>query len=258
MTLIQSVARALQILELFDEATNSLSIKEISNQLDLNKSTVHALLKTLKQFGYIQQDAFNSEYSLGWKLFERGNLLVSQLDFKKVASRHLQTLNNRTNETIHLVTLLGQEALYIDKINGHNTLTIYSRIGKKAPLHSSAVGKILTAYLPENQFEAVFKAYEFTTPTANTISNIENYKKELSKVRQQGFAMDQEENELGIICMAMPIYDYSNKVVASVSVSTPKIIFTKQKKKKTLADLSRCVNDISHELGYKMDIKGDF
>lgn len=258
ITLIQSLARALQILGLFDETKVSLSIKEISNQLDLNKSTVHSLLKTLKHYGYIQQDEVSAEYSLGWKLFERGNLVISQIDLKNVASRHLKTLNISTNQTVHLVTRLGHEALYIDKINGHNTLVIYSKIGKKVPLHSSAVGKILTAFLPNDQFETIFKSYEFTKPTAQTITDFESFKNELVKVRACGFAMDNEENELGIICVAMPVYDYSNKVIASVSVSTPKINFTKQKKKEVLADLSTCVNDISHELGYKKNVKGDY
>lgn len=256
MVLIQSLARAFHILDLFDDTTKTLSLKEISNKLDLNKSTVHSLLKTLKHYGYIAQDDVTQEYSLGWKLYERGNLVISQIDLKNVAARHLKDLNMKTNETVHLVIRLDNEAFYIDKINGHNTLVIYSRIGKKVPLHSSAVGKVLTAYLPDDKCERIFSTYDFVQATPQTITDYESFKSELIKVREHGYAMDKEENEVGIVCVAMPIYDYSNKVIAAVSVSTPKINFSKRKKKEVLSYLRSCVNEISDELGYKKSDKG--
>ena len=256
MTIIQSVARALSILDLFDDTTESLSIKEISNKLDLNKSTVHSLLKTLKHYGYIRQDEISQNYSLGWKLYERGNLVASQIDLKSVAARHLKALNMNTNETVHLVIRLEQEALYIDKINGHNSLVIYSRIGKKVPLHSSAVGKVLTAYLPQEIFNQIFKNYDFKLATARTITDLDTFQQEIEKVRKQGYAKDNEENELGIICLAMPVYNYTNTVVGAVSVSTPKTHFTEEKEKEILTYLTACVEEISSELGYRKDEKG--
>ena len=111
MPIIQSVARSLEILELFDENTRELSIKEISNRLDLHKSTVHSLLKTLMHYGYIAQSTTTSDYHLGWKLYERGNLVTSQLDLRAIARKHLEKLNQQTNNTVHLVQLLGNEAV---------------------------------------------------------------------------------------------------------------------------------------------------
>lgn len=250
MTLIQSVARALEILELFDENHRSFSIKEISTRLDLNKSTVHSILKTLKHYGYIMQDEETSEYALGWRLYERGNLLMSQIEIKPIANKYLTKLNQLTNETVHLVTRVDKEALYVDKISGKNSLVIYSRIGKKVPLHSSAVGKILTAYLDKEEFEKIFKNYEFKQATANTIVTYEDFLEEIKKVREQGYAMDNEENEVGICCIAMPVYDYTKKVVAAISISSPIVSFTEEKKQQFLAYLKQCTLDLSTELGY--------
>ena len=250
MTVIQSLARALQMLDLFDENTKSLSIKEISTRLHLNKSTAHSLLKTLKLYGYISQDEMTQEYALGWKLYERGNMVINQIDLKNIAARHLKVLNMQTNETVHLVIRLDNEAFYLDKINGHNTLVIYSKIGKKVPLHSSAVGKVLTAYLKEEKIKRIFENYEFTRATPQTITDYEAFIEELQIVREQGFAMDKEENELGIICMAMPLRDYSGEVIASVSVSTPKINYSKRKAQDIEKYLKHCVEEISKELGY--------
>ncbi len=251
MPIIQAVARALEILEVFDEINKEVSIKEISTKLDLNKSTVHSLLKTLKHYGYITQNEETNDYSLGWKLYERGNLLVNQIDIRSISSRHLEKLNELTGETVHLVTRMGKEAVYIDKISGHNTLVIYSRIGKRVPLHSSAVGKVLTAYLPLPKLEQLMGPYEFEKRTKNTITNYNDYLLELEIVRTQGYSMDVEENESGIVCVAMPVYDYSGEVIAAISVSTPKANFSKNKKKENLKYLTDCVSTISKELGYQ-------
>nr|WP_106780491.1 IclR family transcriptional regulator [Lysinibacillus timonensis] len=251
MPLIQSVSRALEILQLFDENHRSFSIKEISTKLDLNKSTVHSILKTLKHYGYIIQDSETAEYSLGWSLYERGNLLMSQIDIKPKARKHLMKLNQQTNETVHLVIRVDSEPLYIDKINGNNTIVINSSIGRKVNLHSSAVGKILMAYLEQSEIDSIMKNYDFKPTTGNTILNYNDYLTELENVRSLGYAVDNEENEAGIYCLSMPVYDYTQKVVAAISVSSPTVNFTETKKKEILDYLERCTLDLSMELGYK-------
>lgn len=251
MPIIQSVARALAILDLFDEINRELSIKEISVKLDLNKSTVHSLLKTLKEYGYISQNNETTNYSLGWKLYERGHLMVSQMDIRNAARVHLEKLNEQTNQTVHLVTLLGKEAIYIDKINGHSTLVIYSRIGKRVPLHSSAVGKVLAASLDENQFNSLMDGYVFEKSTEGTIDSYEAFVEELEVVREKGYAMDREENEPGIICIAMPVHDFSGEVIAAISVSTPKSHFNDEIAERNYQCLKECVEGISSNLGYK-------
>lgn len=251
MPLIQSVARALSILELFDDTNRELSIKEISVKLDLNKSTVHSLLRTLKEYGYISQSNETTNYSLGWKLYERGHLMVSQMDIRNVARIHLEKLNEQTNQTVHLVTLLGKEAIYIDKIDGHSALVIYSRIGKRVPLHSSGVGKVLAGFLDENQLQSLMDGYVYEKRTENTIDSYKAFVEELEAVRKRGYAEDYEENEPGIICIAMPVRDYSGEVIAAVSVSTPKSHFSDEIAGSYYQYLKECVEEISSNLGYK-------
>ncbi|MCM3387032.1 IclR family transcriptional regulator [Ureibacillus chungkukjangi] len=251
MPIIQSVARALAILELFDDTNRELSIKEISVKLDLNKSTVHSLLKTLKEYGYISQNNETTDYSLGWKLYERGHLMVSQLDIRNVARVHLEKLNEQTNQTVHLVTLLGKEAIYIDKINGHSALVIYSRIGKRVPLHSSGVGKVLAAFLDESQLKSLMDGYIFEKTTVNTIDSYKSFVEELEGVREKGYAADFEENEPGIICIAMPVHDFSGEVIAAISVSTPKSHINDEVAERNYQYLKECVEIVSSNLGYK-------
>jgi len=250
MPIIQSVARSLEILELFDEHTRELSIKEISNKLDLHKSTVHSLLKTLMHYGYVKQNAATSDYLLGWKLYERGNLVVSQLDLRSIARVHLEELNEQTNKTVHLVQLIGEDAVYIDKINGTGSLVVHSRIGKRVQLHSSAVGKVLAAHLDSKDFAKIFNGYEFVKRTPNSIESMEEFLEEIKRVRTEQFAIDNEENEEGIICFALPIRDYSRKVIAAVSISTPKAIFTEEIAERNKHYLRICVKHISKELGF--------
>lgn len=250
MPIIQSVARSLEILELFDENTRELSIKEISNRLDLHKSTVHSLLKTLMHYGYIAQNTSTSDYHLGWKLYERGNLVTSQLDLRAIAREHLEELHQQTNKTVHLVQLLGDEAVYIDKINGTGTLVVQSRIGKRVQLHSSAVGKVLAAHLEEKDFNKIFSGYQFVKRTRHSIETMDEFLEEIQRVRTNQFAIDNEENEEGVICFALPIRDYTKKVIAAVSVSTPKAIFNEEIAEKNKKYLKVCVECISKELGY--------
>ncbi|MEI4768783.1 IclR family transcriptional regulator [Psychrobacillus sp. FJAT-51614] len=257
MPIIQSVTRALNILELFDERTRELSIKEISNRMDLNKSTVHSLLKTLMHHGYVSQNHSTSEYHLGWKLYERGNLVTSQLDIRKLARRHLEELNSQTDKTVHLVQLMGKEAIYIDKINGNGSLVVQSRIGKRVHLHSSAVGKVLVANLTEDDFEGIFTKYDFVKKTDNSILSLEEFKLEMNRVRKEKYAIDNEENEEGIICFALPIRDYSKKVVAAVSVSTPKAVFNEEVANVNKRCLKVCATNISKELGFISDNEND-
>src|SRR5699024_434952 len=145
MSIVKSVDRALEILNTFDADKRELSITEISEKVKLNKSTIHSLLKTLKKHGYIIQNKDNKNYMLGFKIFERGNIVINHLKVQSIAKEYLEKLSAKTNLTAHLVILDNQEGLYIDKVEGGNVTIVYSRIGRRVPLHTSAVGKAMLA-----------------------------------------------------------------------------------------------------------------
>ncbi|WP_026564797.1 IclR family transcriptional regulator [Bacillus sp. UNC41MFS5] len=220
MPIIQSVERALKILDLFDEHKSELKITEISEKMGLHKSTVHSLLKTLHEYSYIDQNPDNGKYRLGLKLAERGNLVISNMDIRKTAKKYLLDLSTKTGQTVHLGILDGREGVYIDKVEGEQSIIRYSRIGRRLPLHSTAIGKVLLAYQPPNELELLLKNYNYQYQTANTIVNEAVFRKEIEKVKQQGYAVDEQENEQGVRCAAVPIFNGMGQVLAAISIST--------------------------------------
>jgi IclR family transcriptional regulator, KDG regulon repressor len=220
MPIIQSVERALKILDLFDEHKSELKITEISEMMGLHKSTVHSLLKTLQVHSYIDQNPEDGKYRLGLKLAERGNLVINNMDIRKTARKYLLDLSTKTGQTVHLGILDGREGVYIDKVEGEQSIIRYSRIGRRLPLHSTAIGKVLLAYQPLNEIELLLKDYEFQYQTNSTIMNEDIFRKEIGKVKQQGFAVDDQENEQGVRCAAVPIFNGKGHVLAAISIST--------------------------------------
>jgi IclR family transcriptional regulator, KDG regulon repressor len=220
MPIIQAVDRALRILELFDEQESEIKITDISERMGLHKSTVHSLLKTLQMHGYIEQNPETGKYKLGMKLFERGNFVIHSLDIRKIAKSHLVHLSGQTGQTAHLVILDGKEGVYIDKVEGPMAVIRYSRIGRRIPIHSSAVGKALVAFKNAEDLRKMLKDYDYVLQTENTIKNESELLKELECVRKQGYAVDNQENEPGVRCVAAPVRDHAGKVIAAVSLST--------------------------------------
>lgn len=250
MPIIQSVERALMILELFDEQQSELRITEISAKLNLHKSTVHSLLKTLQLYGYIDQDEETGKYRLGFRLLERGQLILQQLDLRSVAARYLQQLSAETGQTVHLVILDGKEGLYIDKVEGKKAAIRYSRIGRRVPLHSSAVGKVLAAFRSEAEVRQLLHNYEFIPQTPRTIRSAEAFLAELETVRKRGYAVDNEENEPGVRCVAAPIFDHSGQTAAAMSISTMTALVDDNELSALAAKLQETTRQISRKLGY--------
>ncbi|MCT2537007.1 IclR family transcriptional regulator [Aquibacillus koreensis] len=249
MPIIQSIDRALRILDLFDERQQELKISEISAQLSLNKSTIHSLLKTLKQHDYIKQDLDTGKYSLGLKLVERGNYVLHSLDIRNVAKQPLTKLSDTTGQTVHLVILDGNAGVYIDKVEGAASI-VFSRIGRRVPIHSSAVGKVLTAFKKETELQAIVKEYDFFKQTVHTITSKEAFLQELKAVVKVGYAMDQEENEPGVCCIAVPIFDHKGDTSAAISISTTISNVTEEYKTSTIKQLKETALEISNKLGY--------
>ncbi|ADI26553.1 IclR family transcriptional regulator [Geobacillus sp. C56-T3] len=250
MPLIQAVDRALRILDLFDEYETELKITDISERMQLHKSTVHSLLKTLQHHHYIEQNPENGKYRLGMKLFERGNLVIRHLDIRSVSKKHLIDLSIKTGNTVHLVILDGKEGIYIDKVEGTSGTVLYSRIGRRVPIHSSAVGKALVAFKSEKELKELLRGYVYKRHTANTIANEEEFLQELERVRSNGYALDREENEPGITCVAVPVRDHSGNVIAAISISQPSAKVDDLVLNTEIRLLQSAAEQISREMGY--------
>lgn len=220
MPIIQSVERALQILDLFNEQATELKITDISKQMGLNKSTIHSLLKTLQLHGYIDQNPENGKYRPGMKLVERGHFVVSTMDIRQKAKSWLTELSRCTGQTTHLGILDGCEGVYIEKIEGKLAAIAYSRIGRRLPVHATAIGKVLIAWLSEAELNTLLEGYHYNTFTPSTLATREALLAALAQTRTQGYALDNEENEQGVRCVAVPVWDHKSRVSAALSLST--------------------------------------
>src|SRR4030043_1413930 len=252
--LVQTIERASSILDILGQSPQGISIRELSTKIKLPKGTTHRLLASLSYFGYVRQDSKTRNYFLGFKLVELGNLLLSQLDLRKEAEPFLRDLAERTKETVHMVFLDRGEIVYIDKVElDHNPsgLRMASRVGLRNPAHSSAVGKILMSHLPEEELNSLIKEKGLPKRTENTITDSIQLKAHLKAVRTQGCAVDDEENERGIRCVAAPIYNETGRAGAAISISAPAFRVTKKVIQESLKkEVMETAFKISQRLGF--------
>lgn len=253
--LVQTIERVSSILDMLAQSVQGISIRELSSSIGLPKGTTHRLLSSLAYFGYVRQDPKTRNYFLGLKFVELGQTLLGQLDLRKEAEPFLRDLAERTNETIHLVILDRNEIVYIDKVETDRNpsgLKMASRIGLRNPAHSSAVGKMIMANFSEEELQSFFKEKTLVRRTENTITDPILLREHLKTVRKQGYAIDDEENEKGIRCVAAPIYNEIGKTVAAISITAPAFRVTKKVIQDTLKkEVMETALRISERLGYR-------
>ncbi len=224
--MVKSVSRALDIINLVSIKKGGLGVTEIANQMDINKSSVYRILSTLVQYGYIEQDKETEWYKLGYQFLEVSSRLLESLDLRNEAKPFLQELEKETNEVIHLVVYDRGEVVYIEKLDGNEALRMHSKVGKRAPMHCTSVGKAILAHLPIEIVQEIIERKGLPIHTDKTITDKNVFIDELAEVKKKGYALDLQENEYGITCIAVPIFDHLGKVEAAVSISGPTIRMT--------------------------------
>jgi IclR family acetate operon transcriptional repressor len=253
--LVQTIERVSLILEMVGQNPQGMSIRDLSFGLKLPKGTIHRLLSSLSYFGYIRQDPETKIYFLGLKLMNLNGQLSNQLDFRKVAEPILRNLAEKTKQTAHLVILDRDEVVYVDKIETQQQaggLKMASRVGSRNPAHSSAVGKILLCYFPEEALADFLQKKGLPRRTANTITDPDCFRDLLKIVRSQGYAMDDEENEKGIRCVGAPIFDGKGRPVAAISVSGSVFQVTKKAIHDVMkGEVMAAAAEISRRLGFQ-------
>ncbi|ACB86256.1 IclR family transcriptional regulator [Natranaerobius thermophilus] len=220
---IQAIERALDVLLLFLEKKRELGVSEISHSLGYYKSTVHRILSTLSSRGFIYKNPITNKYWLGVKNFSLGMLYQDKFVLKDVAYPYLKKLSEDVNETVNLAILDeidDPEVIVVEKIQTEHMLTISPPVGSRTPAHCSGVGKVLLAYSDEGVLEQL-KQKPLEEFTSNTIADFKELYRILEEVREKGYAIDYEEIEIGLSCLATPIFDQEGHAVAAVSVSGP-------------------------------------
>ena len=253
--LVQTIERVSSLFDMVGQNPQGISIRDLSAKLGLPKGTIHRLLSSLGYFGYVRQDPKTRNYFLGLKLVELGNLLLSQLDLRKEAEPFLRDLAEGTKETVHMVFLDRNEIVYIDKVETDHSpggLRMASRVGLRNPAHSCAVGKVLLSHLSEDELNHIIEEKGLPKRTENTITDPIRLKEQLKSVRVQGYAIDDEENERGIRCVAAPIYNEVGRPVAAVSISGPAFRVTKRVIQERLKrEVMETALKISQRLGFR-------
>jgi len=219
--LIQSVDRALQILELLRKNPRGLGVTEISIALKVAKSTAHRLLISLEEHRYVQKFGRESTYRLGLKFIEMNYIVTTNLNVVEISRPFLEKLSSETGEIVHLVLLDGQEIVYIDKVENSSTIRIYSQVGRRGPLHCTAVGKSILAYLGDEESSQLLNQIELTRHTDHTLTTREALEKELVTIKANSYSYDNEEHEMGIRCVGAPIMDHNGRPQYALSVTGP-------------------------------------
>ena len=238
--LVQSVDRALRIIEFLAENPTGAGITEISKSLGLSKGTVHRLISTLKERDFAYQSSNTELYRLSYKILYLYNCISNNIDMFKVSRPIIRKFADKVDATVHLATLDEKRSniVYIDRIEPMNSQKLFvmsSRVGKKAPCYCTAAGKMLLSQYSDDEIRDIMKGEEYKTYTDKTIKNIDEFLEEIHKVRKQGYALDENEYDHGIICISIPIYNSNGKIDFAMSV-TGLILYTKAEELINLKD----------------------
>jgi len=245
----QSLANGLDILDILVEADHPLGVTELARILDLDKSTVYRLLSTLASRSYIIQDVDTRRYMPSLKIVSHGRKIINDIQLRSVAKPYLKKLTLSTGESSNLAILAGLRVVYIDNEDSVASLNVQAEIGQVAPPHCTALGKALTIQYSADEIRKLYKDYELRPFTSRTITAIDELITHLETVKQRGFATDEEEYHFGVSCIAAPIYDHNNSVVAAAGISGPSIRMTSERILELAPSVVGAAREISHKLG---------
>ena len=248
---VQVIDRALSILDMLSAQGPDLALGEISDKLELHKSTVHRLIMVLERHKLIERNPVSGRYRLGLKLFELGTQALAQLNLRDRARPFLERLVLETSETVHLCVLDDSEVVYLDKVEPERSVRMATSVGRRNPAHCTAVGKAMMAYLPLAQVESIVRKQGMKAVTSNTITNFLELKKELAAIRERGYSVDNEEIEEGVRCVGCVVRNFSGDPVAAVSISGPAFRVTLEKVPVLATAVVAAARGLSQGLGFK-------
>lgn len=222
-TKLNTIGKAIAVFEAIRSANRALSIKELADALGLNKSSLHHHIKTLTEFGYLQQDSASRKYDIGLKLVSVGQTYLQRLDVRERGHLFLEQLSVELNETVHMLVLDHNQAVYVDKVEVQRppgSLQCSSFIGMRTHLHSTASGKVLLSNLSNAALGGLLGHIQLPSITQHTVTDLATLEKALSQTKDRGYGLDLQENGLGLQCVAVPILDLHSQCIAAISAST--------------------------------------
>ncbi len=249
---VKSLVKALNILEVLAEEEPPYTLTQLSRRLHLHVSTVHRLLVNLVRHGFVEVDAGTGGYQLSFRVLRMGLCVLDRLDFRQAALPLLRELNQQTKETVHLAILQGTQAISIEKFDSPQPVGLDARLGGLMPLYCTGVGKTLLAYQGDDFLEKLAQSPGFARLTPHTLTGLPEVRKELEQIREQGFALDQEEAVEGLRCVAGPVFDHTGQIVAAFSVAGPAMRLTPTR----ISEISQLVKETSRQITYRLGFRG--
>jgi IclR family transcriptional regulator, KDG regulon repressor len=248
---IHVIDRAAQILDCFGFDHQELSVSEIGAKTGLHRSTAHRILMALEYNDLIKQNPSTGKYHLGIKLFKLGHQAVSQLNLREICRPFLSRLMNDTKETIHLAVLDDDQVLYLDKVEGPHALRMPSRVGRYIPTYCTSLGKAMLSCLDDQEVKSILRRQTLKPHTENTVKNINQLLDDLRSVRKRGYAVDNEEIEIGLRCVGAPLRDYTGGMVGAISVAAPSARLSEKNTPVTGRMVIAIAAEISEQLGFE-------
>lgn len=245
---VAAVLKVFAILQALSE-NNETGISDLSVRLAMPKATVYRFLQTMMTLGYVRQEKDSERYGLTMKVFELGTKALQYPDLVELAKHHMQIMADKTGEAVHLGTLIDSEIIYTHKVDSRHMLGMYSRVGRRAPLHCTAIGKVLMAWEDPERRELVLRGAEFKRYREKTIVDPAAFVSELERVKAQGYGEDREEFDEHIRCLGVPVFDRLNRPIAGLSISFPTFRYDESKEAENVAMLQAASRDISTQLG---------
>lgn len=246
-----AVERALAMLEAIAQAPDGLSNAEISRKLNIPKSSASYILRTLESRGYVTRDAESGKYRVGLKILSLSRGALGGRDVRGVALPIMRHLTHQTGLTSHLAVLDGADAVYIEKVEPEGFIRMDTWVGRRMRVHATSVGKAMVAYIPQEELEEILRKGGMEKRTPKTITTLPRLLKELEKVRTQGYAVDDEENNLAARCVGAPIFDERGRIEAALGLSGTTQQVGPNTMPRILEALKDAARHISMGMGYR-------
>jgi len=245
---VRAVERAIQILGCFDSQHPERGISEIAQVVGLHKATAYRIVTTLVNYGFLEWVESGQKYRLGIELASLGLKVIRRMDLRKEALPYMNKLVEEWEETCDLSIFDQGEVFYVEVLRGNHALTIAAAIGQRLPAHCTASGKLMLAYLSPSELDAILEQ-PLESFTENTITSPDLIRKQLIDIRNQGYAVDYEEYELGINAIAAPICDRNGTVIAAIGSPSPTRRMTPERISEMAKAFQEAARGISHRLG---------
>jgi IclR family KDG regulon transcriptional repressor len=252
---LSSVASAIRLLKAFSEHEVDIGISDLARRLGIAKSTVHRLATTLVSEGLLEQDRNNGKYRLGVALFRLGVLVRRRMDVSNEARPYIYDLRAKINESVHLAIRDGTEIMYVYNLESTHAIRMRSDLGVRKPVYCTAEGQAILAFQPQEVIDDVIAA-GLKPLTPNTITSAEKFQKALGLVRQRGCAIEDEESEIGMVCVAAPIRDDSGAVAAAIGIAGPVTRLSRKAVTAVIPHLIETADLVSSRLGFRGRVMG--